>query len=65
LRALRDCGAHENANRSSADIHTPHAGIAWGRALLDAVTIQKLREEDKRVSAHDHGNAPSRSSGTP
>ncbi len=45
--------------------HTPHTGIAWGRAAAEAETTQRFRLATRRSSAHDHGNTPSRSSGTP
>ena len=42
LRAFRDSGAHENANRCSSSSHTPHTGKACGRPAADTVTTQNV-----------------------
>ena len=77
LRALRAVGAQLNQKRSvvsvglgasgsgAASTQAPHTGSAWGRPVASAVAIQKLRAAVSRSRAHDHGNTPSRSSGTP
>ena len=40
LAALRARGPHEKAKRKSSSSHTPHTGMACGRASPEAVTTQ-------------------------